>query len=424
MKSMRGTVVFVVIAGMLVAADSGGGDPWHLEFEEGQAAAVRDGKDLLIDFGGSDWCLPCQRLKERVFGRPEFVERARKEFALVDIDLPFRSPISADRKARYQKLQERYGINSFPTVVLATADGRPYARATYREAIATPEAYWAYLKPFRRRGGRVRDALAKASTLGGRARAGAIVGGLAEVDAGFVPLFYADRIAEVRALDPADSTGYLAFLDGRKALDDFYAGKDTHRAPIDVAAVDALIARWGLKGELLQEALALRASGQVLAGDDRQALDTIEALLAAQSSRTRFDRGDFVPLDDASIAVVRRRIADARADAGDGVALLYNLHRIFEFDLPNSYEMSCGGPFRPNFRTVEPLGERYGRALIRATATMEGEARARALAKGLDGTFFLGRGAIREVLDLVARLVGKDKAKAIRPGAFYPKMVD
>lgn len=423
MKSMRGAVVFAVFA-VMVGGAARGGDPWFLEFEEGQAAAERDGKDLLIDFGGSDWCLPCRRLKERVLSKPEFIERAGKEFALVDIDLPFRSPIPADRKERYQKLQERYGISSFPTVVLAMADGRPYARATYREAIATPGAYWAYLKPFRRRGERARDAFAKADALTGRARSAAIVDGLAEVDAGFVPLFYADRVAEVHMLDPGDSTGYLAFLDGRKALDDFYAGKDTHRDPIDVAAVDALIARWKLKGERLQEALVLRAAGQVLAGDDRPALDTIESLLSAQSSRTRFDRGDFVPLDDASTAVVRRRIAAARADAGDGVALLYNLHRILAFDLPNSYELSCGGPFRPNFRTTEPLGERYGRALLRATEAMEGEARARALAKGLDGTFFPARGAIREILELVTRVVGKERAKAILPGDFYPRLVN
>ena len=35
-------------------------EPWYLEFEEGRAAAKAQGKDLLIDFGGSDWCAPCK----------------------------------------------------------------------------------------------------------------------------------------------------------------------------------------------------------------------------------------------------------------------------------------------------------------------------------------------------------------------------
>ncbi len=419
---MRHMQILFAFATMLVTTARA--DSWHLEFDDGQSAARREGKDLLIDFGGSDWCLPCRHLKERVLSKPEFIERAGKEFALVDIDLPLRTPIAADRKERYQKLQEQYGITSFPTVVLATPDGRPYARTTYREAIATPEAYWDYLRPLRRRGARIRDAFARADGLRASDRARAIVDGLAEVDAGFVPLFYADRVAEVRALDPSDETGYLAFLAARKALDDFYAGKDTHRATMDLAEVDALIARAKPKGELLQEALVLRASAQVLAGKDREALDTFEALLAAQTSRTRFDRGDFVPLDDRSIALVRRRIVAARADDGGGVALYFNLHRILEFDLPNAYEMSCGGPLRPNFRVQEPVGDRYGRALLRATEGLEGEARARALARGLEGTFFVGRGSIGEVLNLIIKQLGAEGARKALPGDFYPRMIN
>ncbi len=113
-------------------------ESWHLEFEDGQAAAKARGKDLLIDFGGSDWCGPCKWLKDRVLSKPEFIERASVAFVLVDIDLPYRSPIAADRKRRYEELQKRYGIASVPTVVLATADGRPYARTTYRDAFQTP----------------------------------------------------------------------------------------------------------------------------------------------------------------------------------------------------------------------------------------------------------------------------------------------
>ena len=103
---------------------AGAGDAWHVEFEEGRSVARAQDKDLLIDFGGSDWCLPCRWLKERILSRPEFIERGSQEFVLVDIDLPYRTPIPADRKQRYEELQRRYGINSFPSVVLALPDGR------------------------------------------------------------------------------------------------------------------------------------------------------------------------------------------------------------------------------------------------------------------------------------------------------------
>ncbi len=399
-------------------------ESWYVEFEEGQAAAQAQGKDLLIDFGGSDWCVACKWLKERVFSKPEFIKPASREFVLVDIDLVLQSPIPADRKERYEALQERYGIASLPTVVLATADGRPYARTTYREAFQTPETYWHYLSPMHERGRRLRAALDRSKALEGRARAESLADGLSEVDPRFIDRFYADKVAELKAADPSDATGYLAFLDGRRALDAFQSPLDVHKAAIDPAAVDALIARSKLRGELLQEALILRAAGEVLAGEDRRALGTFQAVLNAQASRTRFDRGDYVPLDAASIATVRRRIAEGEADPGDGVALYYALHRIFIFDLPNAYEWSCpstfGSAFRPDIRVIEIIGDRYGRALIRSTEKLKGEARAKALAKGLEGTFFAPRGAIREILQMISGLVGKPAAKRSCPGSSTP----
>jgi hypothetical protein len=266
--------------------------------------------------------------------------------------------------------------------------------------------------------------LARADNLQGRPRAEALADGLSEVDARFIPLFFADRITDLRAADPSDPTGYLAFLDGRRALDEFEAGLDMQKGPIDVGTVQSLIDRFRLRGETLQQALVLRAAGEVLAGEDRRALGTLAAVLDAQPSRTRFDRGDFVALDAESVAVVKRRIADGKADSGNGVAFYYALHRIFEFDMPNPYEISCGQGYRPNIRVRGVVGDRYGKALIQATQSLGGEARAKALAKGLDGTFFGGQGPIGDIVQkLIPEFVGKEKAKAILPGKYYPNWV-
>jgi thiol-disulfide isomerase/thioredoxin len=424
MKSGRRLALLVALVGFVVPSVQAG-EPWLLEFEEGRAAANAQAKDLLIDFGGTDWCLPCKWLKDRVLSKAEFIERAGGTFVLVDIDLPVRSPIPPDRKRRYEELQERYGIASVPTVVLALADGRPYARTTYRDAFQTPEAYWNYLAPLRERGRRLREALNRAQALKGESRAAELVAGLSEIDPRFISRFYSDDVAEIRAADPSDLTGYLAFLDGRRALNEFQTPLDLHTATIDPAAVDSLITRAKLRGESLQEALMLRAAGEVLAGDDRRALGTLKAVLGAQASRTRFDRGDYVPLDAASIEAVRRRIAEGEADPGTGVALYYALHRIFEFDMPNPYDWSCGEAFQPRIRVRETIGDRYGRALIRSTEGLTGETRAKALAKGLEWTFFSARGSIRQmILELIPGLVGKPAAKALLPEQFYPQLID
>ena len=65
------------------------------------------------------------------------------------------------------------------------------------------------------------------------------------------------------------------------------------------------------------------------------------------------------------------------------------------------------------------MAEGFGRALLAATATLSGEARARALAQGLEGTFFLNDGAIRTlVTQTIPELVGKEAAAAILPDPY------
>jgi thiol-disulfide isomerase/thioredoxin len=405
----------LVSAGLPIIARAEG--PWFAEYEEAQAIARREGKDLLIDFGGSDWCAPCERLKTRILSRSEFTERAAKHFVLVDIDDLARKPMPAGRKERYHKLQERYGIEAFPTVVLATADGRPYARTTYHPSITSPEAYWEHLQPLRQRGTVLRAALERASKLEGAARAAALADGLAEVPADFVLRFYEDRVQELRRVDPEDSTGYLAFLDGRKALAAIQAEVEKRGLPaLELTALDTLIRERHLRGETLQDALLLRALGQVKAGRPQDALESFEALLAEQSRRTRFDRGDFVPLDAAAIETVGKRIARGKKDPADALAQYHALHRIFEFELPDPNEICCGHGFRPMFLARGLLGETYGRLLIDTTAKLQGEARARALGQGLEGTRFWRQGPIAEIMDkLMPDLVGREAAARYLP---------
>src|SRR4051812_37003625 len=61
-------------------------DNWYAEFPPAQAEARKLGKDMLIDFTGTDWCAPCKWLLTRVFSKPEFNTKAKEQFVLVDID--------------------------------------------------------------------------------------------------------------------------------------------------------------------------------------------------------------------------------------------------------------------------------------------------------------------------------------------------
>jgi hypothetical protein len=393
------------------------GGPWHVEYEAAQAEAARDGKDLLIDFGGSDWCLPCGLLKKRILSHPEFVEKAAKHFVLLDIDDLHRTPLPDGRKERYQKLQQRYGVEAFPTVVLATPQGLAYAQTTYLESITDPAAYWEHLHPLRERGQKFRAALERARKLEGRARAEVLAEALSQVNPEFVLKFHEDRTQELRRLTPDDTTGYLAFLNGRKAVAAIQEQvKDKALGVTSVPAVDALIAREKLRGESLQDALLLRALCQLEADRPLEALATLGEMLDAQTTRSAFDRGDFVPLDAKAMEVVRKRVASGRKDPKDRVAQYYALHRVFEFELPDRFEICCGHGYRPKFLARGVVGEKYGKALIDATADLKGAARAKSLGKGLDGTLFWRQGSIGTIVDqLVPELVGKQEAAKYLP---------
>jgi hypothetical protein len=240
---------------------------------------------------------------------------------------------------------------------------------------------------------------------------------LTEVPADFVLHFYEDRVHELRRLDPDDSTGYLDFLDGRKALAELQADVEKRGLPaLDLRSVDTLIKEHHLRGETLQDALLLRALAQVKASRPQDAFNSLDAMLAEQSRRTRFDRGDFVPLDAAAIETVRKRIARGKQDPADALAQYHALHRIFEFELPDPYELCCGHGFRPVLVARGLLGETYGQLLIDTTAKLQGEARARALGQGLEGTMFVRQGPIAQILDkLIPDLVGRQAAARYLP---------
>ncbi len=400
-----------------VPAPAAAEGPWHGEYEAARAEAARSGKDLLIDFGGSDWCLPCRSLKTRILSRPDFVGRAAKHFVLVDIDDLHRTPMPPDRKQRYQELQQRYGIEVFPTVVLATPEGLAYARTTYLESINDPVAYWEHLQPLRARGQKFRAALARAGKLEGRARAEALAEALSQVHPEFVLKFYADRVKELQGLTPNDATGYLAFLNGRKAVAALQEKvQQKGLVGTNVGEVDALIAAEKLRGEALQDALVLRALCCLEADRPLDALAALAEMLDAQKTRSAFDRGDFVPLDAKGVKAIRWRIDAGRKDPKDRLAQYYALHRLFEFELPDRFEVCCGSGYRPKFLARGVVGERYGKALLEATAGLSGEARAKALGRGLEGTGFWRQGAIGRIVDqVIPQLVGQQEAAKYLP---------
>lgn len=108
---------------------------WVPDFDQAVALAKAQGKDLFVDFTGSDWCGWCIKLHEEVFQFEEFLKPAQQKFILVALDFPNSEEVKAKvpNPERNAELAEKYGVQGYPTCLLMTAEGHVFGRTGYQE---------------------------------------------------------------------------------------------------------------------------------------------------------------------------------------------------------------------------------------------------------------------------------------------------
>jgi thioredoxin-related protein len=235
--------------------------PWVTDLEAARKTAAEAKKDLLIEFTGSDWCAWCKRLDQDVFSDPGFRKQIGEKFVLVQIDFPQAREQSEPEKRQNQKLQTDFGVDGFPTVFLADAEGLPYARTGYLEG--GPEEYLKHL--LRIAGARAdRDkglqAAAKAEGVERAFHLKAALDALPnELDS--LPV-YADLRKQIEELDKDDQLGFRKAAKDQALTDALGAElrqlvDDGKRGEI-VGRVDAFLAANSLSVPARQSALMLK----------------------------------------------------------------------------------------------------------------------------------------------------------------------
>ena len=259
---------------------------WTQDFEAAKKQAADQGKDLLIDFTGSDWCGWCIKLDNEVFAKQEFIDEAPKHFVLVKLDFPSdKSLITEEVKAQNEKLQKEYPVQGFPTIFLATADGKAYAQTGYRDG--GPVSYNEHLAELKTEKVKLTEMLKnlKNSTATGVEKAKLIDEAVSVLPPALAETFYGVNIEEyvnqIIELDANNEAGLKFQYQLAQRMGEVQEAKMSRDFKKALELTDAVINDFKPTGEDLQDIYFNRSESQFYLEDKDGAKKTLEMALEA-----------------------------------------------------------------------------------------------------------------------------------------------
>jgi thiamine biosynthesis lipoprotein len=109
----------------------------HTNPEEAFSLAQRSGRDVLLIFSGSDWCIPCIQFNKKILTDSTFQRFAQDKLILLEADFPQRKRIPAALKTQYELLADEFNPNgAFPQIVLLTSAKRLVAQVPFHQQTA------------------------------------------------------------------------------------------------------------------------------------------------------------------------------------------------------------------------------------------------------------------------------------------------
>ncbi len=275
----------VIAAAFVSASAFAVPEGWTTDFPAAQAEAEASGKDLLMDFTGSDWCGWCIKLKDEVFLTDAFKAAAPEDFVLVELDFPNNVPQTDAVKNQNAALAQKYNIQGYPTIILADASGKPYAQTGYQAG--GPEAYLAHLDELQAIRVTRDEAMAKAKDADGVDKARALDEAMDAVGLDLAVAHYPSVVEYIIALDPDNDAGLkdkyaAAMLDMKMDADMQEAIQLLQASDMNagLARLDQVIEDHRPEGESLQMITAIKGQVHLQMGEMDQAMSLLEQAVA------------------------------------------------------------------------------------------------------------------------------------------------
>jgi len=126
----KNLLIFWIVA--LTAPFILAGEGWLTSLSEAKTLAKKEGKPILMNFSGSDWCGWCIRLDKEVFSTSVFKDYAKDNLVLLELDFPKKTAQAEDIKTQNRQLADQYKVRGFPTIILIDADGKVILETGYK----------------------------------------------------------------------------------------------------------------------------------------------------------------------------------------------------------------------------------------------------------------------------------------------------
>jgi len=121
---MKKLLLTIVSTFAFTAAAIAGESGWLTDYEAAKKQAKEEGKPILLNFTGTDWCGWCIKIEKEIFSKEEFKAYAKEHLVLMEVDFPEKKKQSDEVKAQNKALDKEFKIEGYPTIFLIDAEGK------------------------------------------------------------------------------------------------------------------------------------------------------------------------------------------------------------------------------------------------------------------------------------------------------------